>query len=59
MDKELIDKINLLARKQREEGLTDEERQQQAELRKQYLSEFRSNFRQILDNVEIVDGEAQ
>ncbi len=59
MDKELIDKINALARKQRAEGLTEEERQQQAELRKQYLSEFRSNFRQILDNVEVVDGEPQ
>lgn len=59
MDKELIDKINALARKQREQGLSDEEKQQQESLRKQYLTEFRSNFRKMLDNIEIVDGEEQ
>ncbi|MBQ2754639.1 MAG: DUF896 domain-containing protein [Clostridia bacterium] len=59
MDKKLIDEINRLAKKQRECGLTEEETALQGELRKQYLTEFRANFRQILDNVEVVDGEPQ
>ncbi|MBQ3115103.1 MAG: DUF896 domain-containing protein [Clostridia bacterium] len=57
MDKKLIDEINRLAKKKREQGLTDEEKVLQENLRKQYLEEFRANFRQILDNVEVVDGD--
>ncbi|MBO7208352.1 MAG: DUF896 domain-containing protein [Clostridia bacterium] len=59
MDKKLIDEINRLAKKQREQGLTEEEKILQGDLRKQYLNEFRANFRQILDNVEVVDGDPQ
>lgn len=59
MDKELIDQINMLAKKQREQGLTEEETALQAKLRKQYLDEFRSNFKKMLDNIEVVDGDPQ
>ena len=59
MEKDLIDKINALAKKAREDGLTEEEAKLQQELRKQYLDEFRSNFRKMLDNIEIVDGDPQ
>lgn len=55
MEKELINKINALAKKQREEGLTVDEKELQKKLRQQYLNEFRNNFKQILNNVEIVD----
>ena len=53
--KELIERINQLARKQRSEGLTDEERAEQQKLRKSYLACFRENMKNVLDQIEIVD----
>lgn len=53
MDKSQIERINELARKQKAEGLTDEEKQEQAALRQQYLKDFRSHFAAQLDNVYI------
>ena len=53
--KELIERINQLARKQRSEGLTDEERDEQQKLRKSYLAGFRENMKNVLDQIEIVD----
>ena len=55
MNKELLDKINYLAKKQREEGLTEEEKAQQDKLRQEYLKIFRGEFRKVLDKIEIVD----
>lgn len=46
--KELIEQINTLARKQRSEGLTAEEKQQQARLRKIYLAGIRQ---QVIDQL--------
>ena len=40
MDKKIIDEINALAKKQREEGLTEEEKARQAEVRKIYLEKL-------------------
>lgn len=53
--KELINEINILARKQRSEGLTDEEKTRQSELRKIYLAGFRENMKNVLDRIEVVD----
>ena len=53
--KEMIARINELAHKKKREGLTSEELQEQAELRKAYLEAFRANFKAQLDNIEIVD----
>lgn len=53
--KELIEEINTLARKQRTEGLTPEEKERQLNLRKAYLTSFRENMKSVLDNIEIVD----
>lgn len=55
MDKKLIDKINYLAKKQREVGLTPKEAEEQKKCREEYLKEFRKNFKKMLDNIEIVD----
>lgn len=53
MDKKLIDRINTLSRKSKSEGLTENEKQEQVVLRKQYLQEFRNNFRKQLDNIDV------
>ncbi len=55
MDKKMIDRINALARKSREQGLTDEEKQEQARLRAQYIAAFRAGTEQTLKSVYIVD----
>lgn len=46
--KELIDQINALARKQRSEGLTPEEKEEQTRLRKIYLAGIRQ---QVVDQL--------
>ena len=56
MIKEKIDRINELARKSREEGLTDEEKREQTELRYEYRSSIMANLKAQLDNIEIVDA---
>ena len=57
LEKPKMDRINELARKSKKEGLTEEEKQEQAALRKEYLDVFRAQFRQMLDQIEIVDEE--
>lgn len=51
----LTKRINELARKSKVEGLTEEEKAEQAKLRQEFLVKFRANFRAQLDNIEIVD----
>ena len=53
MTKEQVARINELARKKKTVGLTESEVQEQAELRAQYLKDFREGFRQQLDNTYI------
>lgn len=53
MDAESIARINALAKKKREEGLTPEETAEQQRLRAQYLEEFRRGMEQTLQNVRI------
>ena len=59
MEKEKIERINELARKQKtEQGLTPEEKAEQALLREEYIAGFRASMRGILDNtyVQYPDG---
>lgn len=51
MEREKIDRINFLARKQRSEGLTDEEKAEQQTLRDEYRRQFRASMEQQLDRV--------
>ena len=53
MEKEKIDRINLLARKSKAEGLTEEEKKEQAALRAAYVAEFRLGLRGTLDHTYI------
>ena len=54
---ELVKKINYLANKAKTEGLTEEEKEEQATLRREYIERFKSGLRQTLDNTYIVDEE--
>ena len=54
IDQKLIDRINYLANKSKKEGLTEEEKEEQAKLRQEYLKLFREGFRQRLDSLKIV-----
>lgn len=52
-----IDRINELARKNKKEGLTEAEKKERDALRKEYLANFRKNFRARLENIEVVSPE--
>lgn len=53
MEHEKIERINELARKKRTVGLTAAELEEQAELRAQYLKEFRQNMIATLESVRV------
>ena len=53
MEKEKVARINELARKQKAEGLTDEEKAEQKALRDEYIKEFRISMGMMLDNTVI------
>jgi uncharacterized protein YnzC (UPF0291/DUF896 family) len=55
--KEQIARINELAKKQKEIGLTDEEKKEQEKLRRLYIDSFKENLRSQLKNVKIVSPE--
>ena len=55
LEKSRLDRINELAKKQKEEGLTEEEKQEQAVLRKEYIEKFRENFRGQLKQIRFVE----
>ena len=51
-----IDRISELYRKsQTEEGLTEEEKKEQADLRYAYIQAIRRNLRGTLENIDLVD----
>ncbi len=52
MDKKKIERINALAKKSREEGLTEKEKEEQAALRREYIESFKMSLRSQLDNIE-------
>ena len=54
MDKR-IERINALAKKSREEGLSDAEKAEQATLRQEYIKKFRQGMENTLSNVYIMD----
>ena len=51
----LIKRINELAKKSREEGLDDKEKEEQAQLRQEYIKKFRQGMENTLSNVYIMD----
>ena len=55
MEKIKIDRINELAHKSKSEGLTEEEKAEQALLRAEFIAEIRADVRASLESIEIVD----
>lgn len=56
MEKEKIQRINELAKKSKTDGLSDEEKAEQASLRAEYLAAIRRNFKAQLDSIEYIDN---
>ncbi len=52
---EKIDRINVLARKSKAEGLTEQEKKEQALLRQEYIAAVRINLKSQLDNIDMVN----
>lgn len=57
MTEERIARLNELARKKKTIGLTEEEKQEQAMLRQEYLAAIRASLEAQLDNVYYVDDD--
>ncbi len=55
LTQEKIDRINALARKQKSEGLTDEEKAEQAALRREYIEGYKRSLVSQLENTYIVE----
>ena len=55
VNQEKIDRINMLARKSKAEGLTKKEREEQAILRQEFLADVRKNMKAQLDQIDVVN----
>ncbi|MBF0813444.1 MULTISPECIES: DUF896 domain-containing protein [Staphylococcus] len=58
-DKDGVDlqRINELAKKKKEKGLTEKEAKEQSKLRKAYLDSFREKFKQQIESTRVIDPE--
>ena len=57
MNQKRLDRINELAHKQKNVGLTDAEKAEQKKLREEYLADFRRNLRGQLENITFVEAD--
>lgn len=55
MNDEKLARINELARKSKSEGLTVEEKEEQATLRSEYIQAVRQNLRGTLNNISLLN----
>lgn len=55
MTDEMIKRINALSKKSKTEGLTEEEKKEQADLRAEYIRQFRQGMMNTLENVYVMD----
>lgn len=59
MANDMIKRINELAKKKRETGLTPEEQAEQKELYSAYLKDIRTQFSSTLDNVSVKEKDGK
>lgn len=57
MNEEKIERINLLARKAKAEGLTEEEKKEQQLLRQEFLMSVRANLKSQLNQIDILEAD--
>ena len=57
LSQEKLDRINELAKKAKNEGLSLSEQTEQKDLRQEYLTSFRSNMRDQIERTKVVDKE--
>lgn len=55
MDDTKIGRINHLARKAREEGLSEDERLEQHKLRREYVDAVKNSLRGCIEQIKLVD----
>ena len=55
ISREKIERINALAAKKKSVGLTEEEKREQVQLRKEYIEAIRQNTRKQLDRIRFVE----
>lgn len=55
MDQKKILRINELSKKSKSVGLTEEEKQEQQELRKAYIESFKKDLKLTLDSIRFTD----
>ena len=55
MTNEKLNRINELAHTAKERALTEEEKTEQARLRKEYIAEWKRGAEQVLDSIYLVD----
>ena len=59
MNQEKIERINALYRKPKAEGLTEEEKKEQDLLRKEYIASVKSNLRNQLNNIDVINEQGK
>jgi uncharacterized protein YnzC (UPF0291/DUF896 family) len=55
LSKDKLERINYLAKKSKEEGLSEKEKKEQKELREAYLKNVRSSFKNQFKTMKVVD----
>lgn len=55
LKKEKMNRINHLAKKSKAEGLTEEEKREQQQLRQEYIEKFREHFKGHLSRIKFVE----
>ncbi len=55
ISKEKLNRINELAKKAKQTGLTQEEKAEQKQLREEYLQNIRGSFKNQLKNLKVID----
>ena len=59
MEKIKLDRINELAHKSKNEGLTAQEKEEQRILRQEFLAEIRADVKASLESIEFIEESAQ
>lgn len=59
MEKYKIDRINELAHKSKSVGLNEKEKEEQYQLRQEFLADIRADVRASLESIEIVDNNSK